>query len=666
MYKKSLYLGAAALALLMVLALAGCSNPASDDGGAAPQAGGSAVIPDGAVYTADFFELQGLLNDYSADTNQVSHIVYTEDVAIADFPSPLTIPAGKTVYLNNASNNGVAFSAVEVNIIVEEGARLVLLADFTTDGADKRLLVKGLADIYAGLTVDNALDVADYFIDANGTVTARGTVIGTGRVVIHSGGTLNLVADDIAPQPSTDRFTPAQAWAAAGQGSLAITGPLPANYSVVDVLAGVSPGGGRTYTVVTNGGGVLPQVIPAGAFITANGVITDAEGHTLRVHGSLTATHAASTFADVVTLTVNGELIANAATFENVETLTVSSLDTDNLTSRASTGSAAVWNRSYLGADKATLKKAKSVIIGDRGEFASESTAIDLPAGARISLGRSASFTASGTTNNSFDKLESLFVGPASSVAIASTAVTLKSLKTLTLQDSASFAVNTAGNSVTYLVEDTPPTPPNKTQINLGLNTLYLVGTAPSAKVAVTIASDSSLRATSVLAIYAGSTFTVDAGKTLTVPTGAVVDFSAVTTGATAVPTAPDLAPIQINGTIETTGTGSIVGPATVAGLPAGADLNKFIAFGAGGKVLLNWGTSFLYGTAAFVGTASSPFQWKTTPTDGAQIELNAAGLTIRDTDGGGAAVTVGAPATVLKDQTLTLDTGAQLLVTVA
>jgi hypothetical protein len=84
------------------------------------------------------------------------------------------------------------------------------------------------------------------------------------------------------------------------------------------------------------------------------------------------------------------------------------------------------------------LAKVKSIIIGDYGEVASESTFIDLPAGATISLGRSAAFSAQATTSNSFENLKSLFVGPASTVSIAA-AVTFGALETLTLQDGATL-----------------------------------------------------------------------------------------------------------------------------------------------------------------------------------------------------------------------------------
>jgi hypothetical protein len=681
MLKKSLFFGAAALALLVLLAFAGCSNPASDDGGGAPQAGGFTAIPDGAVYTDSLVELLGLLNDFSAGTNQVRDIVFTEDVGDTTdgFTSDVTIPAGKILYLTNAENANAAFTALAANIIVEEGGRLVLLADFTTAGAGKRLLVKGQVDVYSTLTTV-ALDVADYFIQTSGTIDAKGTVLGTGHVVIHTDAVLSITNDDIAPEPSPDRFTPAQAWAAAGQGSLVIRGALDARYTVQDVLAGVSPWvspsgtGSRLYVVSTNGGGILPSIIPAGAFITANGVIVDADNNTLTVNGSLTAGNAASTFEKIVTLTVNGSLTANSATFENVTTLTVSGLDSDNLASRASTTPATTWNRSYLGADSATLEKAALITIGDYGEFASESTAIVLPEGAKIRLGRSAIFNSAGTNTNSFDNLTSLFIGPASSVAIASPAVTFQSLETLTLQDSAKLVAN-AGTAVSFLVDTA--TPPRKTAIGLGKNVLYQVGVSPTAKVDVAISNDSSLLAGSGIVVNPESTFTVSPGVTLTVPNTATVDFSAVTTGATAGPTDPALAPIQISGTIQVGAGGTIIGPAPGA-LTNATDIAKFVNFVGDGKVLLNWGASFTTGGMKLVGphttsgtlTDHPSYKWSSGgTTDGAQIEINGEGITIRDGPIGTtpadhvANITTGLNAFILKEETLTLETGVTLTI---
>jgi hypothetical protein len=664
MYKKSLFLGAVVLALTVLLALVGCSNPTSESG-PAPQTVGAVEYPPGTVFTDDFVDLEGLLyNPPETETNRVIYVAYS-----GTLDAELTIPDGKTVYWQNA------LTFATENIIVEPGARLVLEDDVTTVPAGV-LLVKGIVEVHAELAVTaSVLEVADYF-KAGTTIEARGTVIGTGRILVAPTGTLIITADDIANQATPDRFTPAQAWAAAGQGSLQIGtngAPLSSVYTVRYVLEGIGlPAGARTYTVFTNGGDVLPPVIPGGAFITTNGVIEDADGHNLTVNGVLIAPNAASTFEDIVNLTVNGGLIANSATFENVENLIVSGRDTDNLTSRVSDTPSETWvwqHGSYLGADSATLEKAVNITIGDYGEFASESNQINLPVGAKIILGRSAIFNSLGTINNSFDNLTRLFIGPAAQVTIASSMLTFKSLESLTLQDSASLIAN-AGTSVTFLVEATPSTPPRKTAINLGLNALYTVGLDPSAKVDVGIINDSSLRAGSDITLNEGSTFTLAAGKTLTVETNATIDFSNLTT----VPANAADAPVKINGTIEFkddgTGTGGFLGP-NPGLFTTATDIYKVAAFGSDGALVFNHGTTYVfaesidpaYAEVPYIGrsSTSSPFTWNSGD-DGAQIIIDGTGIKIRDTNGGSAAVFVkDAGAFILKEQTLYLDTNVEL-----
>jgi hypothetical protein len=679
MYKKSLFLGAAGLtlfALLVLFAFVGCSNPSSSDGGGVPQAGGVGNYPPGTVFTDDFDALVGLLNNPSTeDTNQVTHVVFTDTLT-----DELDIPGGKTVYLTQAH------TPLTANIIVRPGAVLVLQADIQTADA-ARLLVKGRVEVYEELEVtatppnEPALQVADYF-EADGIISARGTVIGTPLVLVGQGGILTLTAADISNDPaSANRFTPVQAWAAAGQGHLQINGSLTPTYTVGYLLEGITPSWDRVYIVETDGGDrnekgeiTLPSIIPPGAIISAHGVIEDALGHTLTVNGILEADSPASTFKKIETLTVNGQLTANFATFESVETLKISSLDNDNLTSRQSAPTlawpTAWWGNPFLGADNATLEKAKSIIIGDNGEFATESTIIDLPEGAKISLGRSALFNAAGLTNNSFDNLTSLWIGPAATVTIRSAALTFKSLKTLTMQDSATLNANDAPTTLTFLVEPTPSTPPKKTEITWGLNSAFNVQTAPTAKVDVAINNDASLNS-GTITVNDGSTFTVAPGKKLGVESGAAIDFSDF--GGKTAPANAEAAPIKINGTIELAAGGTIIAP-DPDDFPAAnrTDIYKFASFGTDGKIVLNYGAEYLLGDDPLIGPSSSSYAytWADSTgfggltTDGAQIEINGVGITIRDSANPyPVAVTVKAPgAYILKEQTLRLDTNVTLL----
>jgi hypothetical protein len=139
---------------------------------------------------------------------------------------------------------------------------------------------------------------------------------------------------------------------------------------------------------------------------------------------------------------------------------------------------------------------------------------------------------------------------------------------------------------------------------------------------------------------------------------------------------AADAAPaITINGAIEVAN-GTFIGP--YATVPTNlAVLYQTIALGSKGKVLLDSDDAvFSFGRAAdplnqlYVSSSTATYTWDGSG-DGAQIELNAGGLVIRDTDDGVAAVTIGAAgAVILKshklylDRNVTLELGTGLTIT--
>jgi hypothetical protein len=294
MSKKSLFFGAAALALLVLFAFAGCSNPASESTQYVSQAGSDYPYPADTVFVDSWDSLIGLLNDYNADTNRVLNIAYQG--ASASFVEPLIIPTGKTVYLTD-DHAGIA-----QNITVREGAKLVLVGDFAVNNGNA-LLVRGTVEVFKSLTVAvNALDVADYTVE-NVMETGRNTVIGT-HVTILPGAVLTLDVTDLIPPTESlpNKFTPQQAWAAAGQGHLVIGtgGSVPGTpdiadvlpnyfYTVEELLRGVSPSASRTYTVTSGRYSAedLPAVIPAGAYILTRAIPSRSVSDTFIVNGSL-------------------------------------------------------------------------------------------------------------------------------------------------------------------------------------------------------------------------------------------------------------------------------------------------------------------------------------------------------------------------------------------
>jgi hypothetical protein len=100
------------------------------------------------------------------------------------------------------------------------------------------------------LTAD-ALDVRDY-TDENDVESGRNTVIGS-KVTVLPGAVLTLDVTDLIPVQDIyvpNKFTPAEAWAAAGQGHLIIgTGgtlkhpdPVPSTTYKVQAVCDVLPG----------------------------------------------------------------------------------------------------------------------------------------------------------------------------------------------------------------------------------------------------------------------------------------------------------------------------------------------------------------------------------------------------------------------------------------
>ncbi|MDR2758826.1 MAG: hypothetical protein LBB78_05560 [Spirochaetaceae bacterium] len=590
MTKKSLFFGAAALALLVLLAFVGCSNPSSGTTEYVAQASSEYPFPPDTVFVNTRAALDGLLNEYTAETNQVRHIAFTTGDPTAG-PVPLTIPTGKYVYLTDNLSTGIA-----ANITVTEGATLVLVGEFAA-GNTGLLLVKGTIEVFRELAVtDDARDVADYTVESI-INPGRNTVIGK-KVTILPGATLHLVYEDIIPpdQYSENKFTPAQAWAAAGQGNLEVapanTGlfPDPYLYTVKELLTGVYPSAARSYTFTSprTTRETLPALIPQGADITTSATPEDSDGNTL---------------------TVNGSLITNG-----------------------------------------TLKNITEIKVGNGGE---------------LNLTRA--------TGDVLDKLAKLTVGPGALFEVDTPLVTLQSLETLFLGDGSQFIVD-AGVPATPIVTFTQD-PDKKLVTTLGKKVLYRVGTAPDAIVDVVINGDASLINGSRLTVNPDSTFTLAEDKTLTVETGAIVDFSAVQPPAAVT----DPSPVIIKGTIEIEEGGTLIGPALVDFEATPEVLFDTIKFVTAGKVVLDWGAAYTMGTGlnakpyigphvAVYSLATSPtYQWANvaTPGDGAQIEINAAGLIIRDTNAGTAAVRIdNTRAVILKGQSLTLeDAGVTLTI---
>jgi hypothetical protein len=436
------------------------------------------------------------------------------------------------------------------------------------------------------MVTTDARDVADYSVE-NIIEPGRNTVIGK-NVTILPGAVLTLHVDDIIPptENQPNKFTPAQAWAAAGQGHLVIgnAGSIPGvpengfadalpgyNYTVAELLTGVSPNGSRSYTVTSSRitPEVLPALIPQGAFILTPATPISSVDNTLVVNGSL----------------------------------------------------------NILG----TLREITRLEVGNGGSLTLDENNGDLLQG-----------------------LAALRLGPGAILNVTSPDVTLKALESLFLGDG-SWLNAIAGTNVTFK-EDFD------LALTLGKNVRYQVGMSPSAVVETVISKDAGLVGNSTLIVYEGSTFTVNEGVTFTVDGNSTFDISRVT----------DDEAVMIDGALEINSGSALIGPdfATVQADPEA--LLSAVTLGDDGKVVLNHGAKFYFGSSTsqeFIGGTAgdnATYAWTDTADKGAQIEINAQGLIIRDINGIDTPVTVNVAeqgAGILKNQSLYLDRGVTLVV---
>ncbi|MDR0589673.1 MAG: hypothetical protein LBG25_03920, partial [Spirochaetaceae bacterium] len=348
---------------------------------------------------------------------------------------------------------------------------------------------------------------------------------------------------------------------------------LSTDYTVEYLLTGVGPSSGRLYVVSTQGGGGtnLRSTIPLGAWITASGNITDTVDHTLTVNGKLLANNA--TFKDITKLTVSGQTITETP-------LARTGLPWNNVPERLAA-------YGWLGADSATLESAASITIGDNGEFESESPDITLPEGAEIFLGKGAEFIVDNSLVGpaviaaEFDKLKTLYIGPGAAFDVSSKDLTLAALENLTIKDSGSLETNNLGK-VAYATELKPV---------LGRKVKYNVRLNPTATVATTIAGADVELINSTITVSPAHTFTVAAGAKLTLGEGSTLDLMKNYSGA--LPSAP---PITISGTIVVDAGATLLGPDPAIFTTGPEDSSKLSAFTETGKALLNWGSTYTLG----------------------------------------------------------------------
>jgi hypothetical protein len=178
----------------------------------------------------------------------------------------------------------------------------------------------------------------------------------------------------------------------------------------------------------------------------------------------------------------------------------------------------------------------------------------------------------------------------------------------------------------------------------------------------------------STLSVSLGQVFTVAEGAKLTLGEGSTLNL--LSSLATLPTTAPTVPPVTISGEVVVQEGATVLGldPTLFTTPPTTAleDVSKYLAVTATGTMQFNWGSQYSLGPLPLIGfSKTSPYttgadwayQWSDdNVSDGAQIEFNAGGINIRDTNGGAAYVSIGAAgASILKAQTLTVEENVTL-----
>jgi hypothetical protein len=375
------------------------------------------IVPDNAVPTGSEPALHGML--LSTD---VSVIEYTGTLS-----KELFVPTGKTVYLRSASS----LSATN-RVIVESGAKVVFVNNVTITAATS-LLVNGEVQIGPDKMLDcssvGALGVAGYEVEDDDDIVSDGaTAIGKRvKVLAVDGvnGTLKMKSDDIVPTTAANKFTLAEAWAAASPGNLDIAvGTL--DLTVTKMLESVSPSAARRFKAATSGATDFPNRIPEGAYITVSGsVATVGSGSdtTLTVDGTL---NVSGGLANVTAITVgpHGDLTANDLTGANLTKI-------------------AVNGGRFVQPSNPSTTEITDITITRGSEFTLEKDTFDKLAKLKVEAGSEATL---GTTTSTFALLKEVDVGLGGTVALTGTSgAEFAELKTLNVGVGASFEVTGAG-----------------------------------------------------------------------------------------------------------------------------------------------------------------------------------------------------------------------------
>ncbi|GHU80787.1 hypothetical protein FACS189468_1530 [Spirochaetia bacterium] len=307
---------AAIVLLALSLSFVGCGGGDTEY----IQLPGDYAMPENAVRATTPAGLAGLY----ADTT-ISNIYIVGDTLL---PDGSVVPAGNNLYVRLATG-----TVASKDIKVQAGATLTFFDNTgasTLTFAAKKLGIGGRVNIENGVTIIDGTDLTAITSLGDADAFGNDTVVGTNKLVIGKGATLSLPVGDLAATTTTDKLTPAQAWAAAGQGDLIVADITNADIGLAALNVNTGNDGKRKFTITQISSNVIPTgtspslTIYGNTDVTTNGdnlildTITD-----LTVDGKFVSTSTGLDLGELLRLTVNGTASFSAGTLDKIASIKV-------------------------------------------------------------------------------------------------------------------------------------------------------------------------------------------------------------------------------------------------------------------------------------------------------------------------------------------------------
>ncbi|GHT68092.1 hypothetical protein FACS1894110_14860 [Spirochaetia bacterium] len=394
MKKKSLVVGTIALLLTAVVFL-GCPTEATDSetntvtNTVTEYVDSSYQLPADAVRATSRAGLEALLGDTDISKIYITSISLLQDGDV--------LPAGNNLYVQLS---GATVTATA--LAVEEGASLTFFDNGTTGSSltfstSKKLGIGGTVNIENGITIANTTDLTEITSFASGALGAN-TVVGSNKLVIGKGATLSIRKGDLAASTGSNKLSVADAWAAAGQGSLTVAEIDNAAIGLEALNLNTVNDKKRKFTISALSVDVVPGTsltIYGNTYVTTSGnSLILAAITSLTVDGSLTSTSTGLALTALENLTVNGIASLASTTLPAIKSITVGArgdLTVGGTMSGVTTGTALTIRRngtaSLAGAPKlanSTIEEGGYLILGGSPTFLAATTRLSVAAGTKV------------------------------------------------------------------------------------------------------------------------------------------------------------------------------------------------------------------------------------------------------------------------------------------